>query len=257
MSLGHLCMLLCLFLGCCQALICLLVSGRWHRLLSVFSLILLSSVARAAFGVGSLFIKQDNQLVLFTLHYIIRQFLLRQGLVPVSTDNSLRSHLSDGQPALPWLVHWALCSLWGAPEGHHGSMCQPPNFRDPDIRPGVGGGGGTAGMRPHISLKEGQGKDRGVLRPRLWHSSLHNGPSSWKVLKSHCFFFTMKISLKFLMIVIVKLAHCKIWNYSRLYEIASEIPLPSQPTELTTLQSWQAILLDFSVSIIYIHTWMF
>lgn len=145
-------MLLCLFLGCCQALICLLVSVRWHRLLSVFSLILLSSVARAAFGVGSLFIKQDNQLVLFTLHYIIRQFLLRRGLVPVSTDNSLRRHLSDGQPALPWLVHWALCSLWGAPEGHHGSMCQPSNFRDPDIRPGVGVGGVAQLAWDHTSV---------------------------------------------------------------------------------------------------------
>lgn len=98
-------MLFCLFLDCRQALICLLVSVRWHRLLSVFSLILVSSVAHAAFGAGSLFIKQDNQLVLFTLHYIIRQFLLRQGLVPVSIDNSLRGQLSNGQPALPWLVH--------------------------------------------------------------------------------------------------------------------------------------------------------
>lgn len=151
-------MLLCLFLGCCQALICLLVSVRWHRLLSVFSLILLSSVARAAFGVGSLFIKQDNQLVLFTLHYIIRQFLLRQGLVPVSTDNSLRRHLSDGQPALPWLVHWALCSLWGAPEGHHGSMCQPSNFRDPDIRPGVGVGGWHSWHETTHQSEGGSGK---------------------------------------------------------------------------------------------------
>lgn len=55
---------------------------------TVFSLIPLSSAAHAAFGAGSLFIKQDNPLVLLTLHYIVRQLLVRQGLVPVAFASS-------------------------------------------------------------------------------------------------------------------------------------------------------------------------
>lgn len=57
----------------------------------------------AAFGAGSLLIKQDSQLVLFMMHYVVKQFLLRQGLAPVSMDSSL-----GGAP-----VWWVPCSALG------------------------------------------------------------------------------------------------------------------------------------------------
>ena len=69
-------MLFHFFLSCCQALLSLLVSGGECQLHSLFSLILVSSVAHAASGAVLHFIKQNSQLVLFTLNNIVGQFLL-------------------------------------------------------------------------------------------------------------------------------------------------------------------------------------
>ena len=56
-------------------------------------------MAHAALGAGSHFIKQNNQLAVFTLNNIVGQFLLRKGLVLVSIDSCM-----GGAP-----VWWGTC----------------------------------------------------------------------------------------------------------------------------------------------------
>lgn len=178
-------MLFHFFLSCCQTLLSLLVSGGECQLQSLFSLILVSSVAHGAFGTVLHFIKQNSQLVLFTLNNTVGQFLLSSCVYwqfygtwwvtcLVGVWWVTCSALDGGR---------TLCSLCKTPEVPHGSTCLLPNFRDQDIRPrGVAwqAWGHTSGCR-RISRGPGSWTHPYTMAPglrKLWRAItliLHNG----------------------------------------------------------------------------------